>query len=192
MQSVIEPQVHIWTRHEYYRMAEAGLFQDKHVELIEGRVIEMSPMGSLHATAVSLAARTLEGAFGSGYFVRSQMPLDAGEFSEPEPDIAVIKGNIRDFKNEHPKTAVLIVEAAESSLIYDRTEKARLYAKLGILEYWILGLRERRLEIRRAPQESATSPSGFDYGDIRILSEDEYVSPLAKPSVKIPVIDLLP
>ena len=69
-----EPQVHLWTRNEYYKMAEAGLFDGKHVELIQGQVIEMTPTGSLHATAVALAARRLEKAF-AGYFVRWQMPL---------------------------------------------------------------------------------------------------------------------
>src|SRR6185503_17019182 len=97
------PQVHQWTRDEYYKMAEAGLFAGKHVELIEGRIIEMSPMGSVHATSVSLAGDALRSVISQGFFTRSQMPLDLGQLSEPEPDIAVITGEARDYTNAHPK-----------------------------------------------------------------------------------------
>jgi len=76
-------------------MAEAGLFDGKHVELIEGQVIEMTPPGSLHATAVALAARRLEKAFGAGYFVRWQMPLVVSQNTELEPDLAMVRGDVR-------------------------------------------------------------------------------------------------
>ncbi|HLC15790.1 MAG TPA: Uma2 family endonuclease [Thermodesulfovibrionia bacterium] len=186
------PQVHLWTRHDYYKMAEAGLFEGKHVELIKGQVIEMSPMGSLHATAVALCARILEHAFGQGYFTRWQMPLDAGEHSEPEPDIAVIQGSVRQFKNAHPQTAVLIVEVAETSLTYDRTEKASLYAKVNIPDYWILNLHEQQLEVHRYPVPDSSQLFGFGYADVTILKEDDFVSPIVKPGLKISVAELLP
>src|SRR6476646_3047533 len=96
MSVLTEPQVHLWTRSEYDKMAELGFFEGKHVELIEGQVIEMSPMGSLHATAVALAANAAEPAFGPSYFARWQMPFDVGEYSEPEPDVAIVAGAIRD------------------------------------------------------------------------------------------------
>src|SRR5438093_10187695 len=131
-QSFTEPQVHRWTRSDYYKMAEAGLLEDKRVELIEGQVIEMTPTGSLHATAVVLAARRLERVFGAGYFARWQMPLAVMPNTELEPDLAIVKGHVRDYKDSHPKTAALIVEVAESSLIQDRTKKAEIYGRAGI------------------------------------------------------------
>jgi Uma2 family endonuclease len=192
VQSVAEPQVHFWSRTEYYKMAEAGLFEGKHVELIQGQVIEMSPMGSLHATAVALVGRALEAAFGPGYFARWQMPLDVDELSEPEPDVALIYGDVRQFKDAHPKIAALIVEVAETSLAYDRTQKASLFAQTGVPDYWILNISERRLEVRRQPLRDGSGAFGFAYSEVRILAEGDYVSPVAKPDARVAVADLLP
>ena len=192
MESVAEPHVHIWNRAEYYKMASAGLFDGKHVELIEGRVIEMSPRGSLHATAVSLTVRALEAALGQGWFVRLQMPLDAGELSQPEPDVAVIQGSIRQFRDSHPQTAALIVEVAETSLIYDRTEKANLYATVGVQDYWILNLADGVLEVHRNPGPDSAAVFGVCYADVKALSNGDLISPLARPDVTIAVADLLP
>lgn len=192
MNSLAEPQIHLWTRGEYNRMAEAGLFRGKHVELIEGQVIEMSPMGSLHATAVALTARRMEKAFGQGYFVRWQMPLEAGEISEPEPDVAVISGDVRDYREAHPAAAALIVEVADTSLTYDRTEKASLYAKTGILDYWILNLIDSQIEIHRNPVTNATKPFGACYADIKVIPLTDSIAPLAAPQVSTAVADLLP
>jgi Uma2 family endonuclease len=192
MQQVAAPQVHLWTRDEYYIMAEAGLFRDQRVELIEGQVIEMSPMGSHYATSVSLLLRTLEAAFGAAYFVRVQMPLDVGERSEPEPDIAVIAGAIREYAEAHPTTAALIVEVADSSLDYDRSTKTNLYAKSGITDYWIVNLVDRQLEVHRTPVEDASQPSGFGYRDKVILTPYDTISPLALPNINLPVAALLP
>jgi Uma2 family endonuclease len=192
MQSLAEPHVYFWNRAEYYKMNEAGLFEGKHVELIEGRVMEMSPLGSLHATAVALVGRTLEGAFGSSCFARWQMPLNAGELSEPEPDIAIIQGDVREFRDAHPKMAVLVVEAAEASLTYDRTQKGSLYAKMGIPDYWILNLPRRVLEVCRQPVRNASSPFEYAYAEFKVLTERDFVSPVLRPDVEIAVADLLP
>ena len=187
-----EPQVHLWTRSEYYKMAEVGLFEGKHVELIEGQVIEMTPTGSLHATAVALAARRLEKAFGAGYFVRWQMPLVVTQNTELEPDLAIVRGDVRDYKDSHPTTAALIVEVADSSLLHDRTKKAEIYARAGIADYWILNLNDRQLEVHRNPQASSIEPSGFGYRDVTVLTENDVVSPLGAPQEIIAVEDLLP
>ena len=192
MPLLTEPQIHLWTRGEYYKMAEAGLFEGRHVELIEGRVVEMSPMGSLHATAVALTARALEKAFGQGYFVRWQMPLAAGETSEPEPDVAVIAGDVRDYREAHPTTAVLIVEVADTSLAYDRFEKASLYARAGIPDYWVLNLIDRQFEVRRNRGPDASQPFGFGYADVKVLSSVDSITPLSMPQATVSVTDLLP
>lgn len=86
MSTTLAPRIHSWTCDEYYKMADAGLFHSKRVELIEGQVVEMSPMGSVHATGVVLAGTVLEHVFAQGYVVRWQMPLALSEHSEPEPD----------------------------------------------------------------------------------------------------------
>ena len=189
--AIAEPQ-RLWTRSEFNKMAEAGLFQGRHVELVEGQVIEMSPMGSLHATAVALVGRTLEREFGAGFFARWQMPFDAGELSEPEPDVAIIQGDVRDFTKAHPGTAVLIVEVAETSLKYDRTEKAGLYAKVGIADYWILNLVDRQLEVCREPEEDASQPHGFRFSLVTIHKSGGSVATLAANGLIINVDDLLP
>lgn len=192
MELLIEPRAHLWTRGEYYKMAEAGLFEGRHVELTEGQVIEMSPMGSQHATAVALTARALEKAFGQGYFVRWQMPLAASEISEPEPDAAVIAGDVRDYREAHPTTAVLIVEVADTSLGYDRTHKASVYAKAGIIDYWIVNLIDRQLEVHRSPGTDAARPFGFGYADVKILSSVDSITTLSAPRATVVVANLLP
>jgi len=203
-----EPQVHLWTRNEYYKMAEAGLFDGKHVELIQGQVIEMTPTGSLHATAVALAARRLEKAFGAGYFVRWQMPLVVSHNTELEPDLAIVRGDVRDYRDSHPTTAALVVEVSETSLLHDRTQKAGIYARAGIADYWVLNLNDRQLEVHRKPQANTVSdppevpphsaqPRGdmfpvFSYTDVTVLSERDSVNPLAAPQERVAVANLLP
>jgi len=110
--------LHRWTRAKYDRMVETGVFQpEARLELLDGEIIEMSPQKSPHATAVNLIAEALRGGFGTGFYVRGQMPLTLDDNSEPEPDVAVIKGNIRDYADHHPSSAVLIVEVADTTLV---------------------------------------------------------------------------
>src|SRR5688500_7704612 len=105
-----EPRVHRWTKDEYYRAAE--LFSNRRVELIGGEIIDMSPIGPQHAVAVVLAHRALERAM-PDFYVRDQLPFDASEDSEPEPDLAVLAGSPRDHRDAHPKQVALIVEVAD-------------------------------------------------------------------------------
>ncbi len=192
MALLTEPRIHQWTRDEYYKMAEAGLFDGKHVELIEGQVIEMSPMGSRHRTATTLTGDALRQVFRPGYFVSVQCPLDLGDISEPEPDVAVIAGNVRDYTDAHPTTAALVVEVADTSLAYDRTTKASLYAKAGLADYWIVNLIERQLEVYRHPTADAAQPYGFSYAEVTVCSAAESVAPLAMPQAHIAVAEVLP
>ncbi len=188
----LEPRVHKWTREEYYKMGDMGMFEGKRVELIEGQVIEMSPIYELHATAVSVADDLLREAFGKGWAIRIQNPLSLGEASDPQPDVAVVAGKNRDFKEQHPTTAALVIEVADCSLSYDRNYKASLYAKAGIADYWIVNLPERQLEVHRQPRADAASEFGFSYAEKQICKEGESVAPLAKPEAVIAVADLLP
>lgn len=187
-----EPQRIKWTQEDYYRMAELGFFQGKKVELIEGEIIEMAPMKSLHMTAMMLASELLREMFAEDYSVRVQGPLSFNETTEPEPDVAVVKGKIRDFTDAHPKTAELIIEVSDATLRYDRTNKASLYAKNKIKDYWIINVKDKRLEVYRRPIKDKTAFYGFSYAEILIFTENDEVSPLAAPDAKIKVADLLP
>lgn len=188
----IEPRPYQWSRKEYYKMGEAGLFEGKRVELIEGEVFDMSPIYGPHMTGVTLAMDALREAFGKGWVIRVQGPLSLGTNSDPEPDVAIVAGKARDFKDSHPTTAALVLEVADSSLTYDRNTKASLYAKSEIADYWIVNLNKRQVEVHRRPMIDSSAKYGFAYADKMIFTESDFVSPLAKPKVKIAVADLLP
>jgi Uma2 family endonuclease len=183
-------KVRLWTRDEYYQMAELGFFHGKRVELIEGEIIEISPMKSLHASALSLLIQVLGLILTKEFVVRSQLPMSFSGTSEPEPDVAVVKGSIRDYVGAHPKTAELIAEISDATLRYDRTKKAEIYAKNKIKEYWILNVKNRSLEVYRRPIRD--KKLGFIYTEIQILTEKDSVSPLAKSDAKIKIADILP
>ena len=167
-------------------MVETGILgPDDRVELIQGEILTMSPQKSAHATGVQLAGDALRATFGPGFVVRTQLPLALGGESEPEPDVAVVAGSPRDFRDAHPATALLIVEVAEASLAFDRAVKKSLYVAAGVLEYWIVDLQARRLEVHREPR-------GSDYRERQFLRPEDSVSPLARPQSSLRVADLLP
>lgn len=175
-----------WNLDTYDRAVEAGVFgPDDHVELIEGRLVSVTPQGSRHATGIRLANRALGRAFGEHAIVQSQLPLAIAGDSEPEPDLAVIGGEISDYRDVHPSTALLVVEVADDSLAQDRTVKQRLYARCGVPEYWIVAIPDARLEVHR-------DPAGVGYRDVAVLRAGETVASLARPGAAIPVADLLP
>jgi Uma2 family endonuclease len=191
--SAVAPRLRLWTREEYYKMAEAGVFRPgERVELIGGRIVMMSPQNSPHFTAICLVEDGLRTIFGTGYVVRVQGPLDLNPSSQPEPDIAVVRGSVRDYASAHPTTALLIVEISESSLAFDQGEKASLYASAGIPDYWIVNLLDRRLEIYRNPVAMTGQPYGYGYRTGTHYFAADVVVPLVAPQGTIKVADLLP
>jgi Uma2 family endonuclease len=175
-----------FTREEYYRMAELGLFRGERVELIEGDIIKMSPVSAEHVTCVHRLFQWLFQVF-SDATVRIQSPLNLGD-SEPEPDIAVVPGKAGDYLHAHPTTALLVVEVAQTSLEYDREVKAPLYARAGIPEYWIVNLDGQCIEVYRDP---APIGEGFGYRSRRIYLKGESLAPLQKPEGAVKVDELL-
>jgi Uma2 family endonuclease len=175
-----------FTREEYYRMAELGLFRGERVELIEGDIIKMSPVSAEHVTCVHRLFQWLFQVF-SDATVRIQSPLNLGD-SEPEPDIAVVPGKAGDYLHAHPTTALLVVEVAQTSLEYDREVKAPLYARAGIPEYWIVNLDGQCIEVYRDP---APMGEGFGYRSRRIYMRDERIACSYKPDETLSVSDLL-
>ncbi len=128
-----------WTRREYDRLVESGFFREgDRVELLGGQLMVAEPQGARHMAAIHLAAEALRRAFSTGWYVRVQGPIALDDESEPEPDLAVVAGGPRDHAAEHPTVPALVVEVAEWSLPMDRREKAGLYARAGIADYWIV------------------------------------------------------
>lgn len=181
-----------WTRQEYDRLIEIGLLQeDEPIELIEGRLVVAEPQHDPHARAVELVAEALPLALGRRWRIRVQLPLALGPDSEPEPDVSVVRGTPRDAPSGHPTTAALVVEVADSSLRLDRGPKARVYARAGIADYWIVNLIDRVLEVHREP--SGPRPGGQSaYAAVHTLYADAIIAPLAAPPARIAVADLLP
>ncbi len=181
-----------WTRAEFERIAELGLFADEKLELIEGVIVEKMTQNEPHALIIYHAPRVLEKGFDEArYMVRVQLPIALGE-SLPEPDIAVIAGNWRQLRGVRPTSAILIIEVSDSTLDTDRTIKASLYARAGIADYWIINLPERVVEIHREPAEMADKPLGFGYRSAQVFNDTQSVAPLAASEFSIAVADLLP
>ena len=182
-----------WTRLEYERLIDAGVFRSgERLELLAGQLVVREPQGSLHATAIGLVEDALRVCFGPGWVVRVQMPIALDDESEPEPDVAVVPGAWRDYELAHPALPALLVEVAESSLDEDRGDKAALYARARVPEYWIVNLVSRSLEVRREPAPLAAAPFGWRYRVVTIREPGASVSPLACPTGRIQVADLLP
>jgi len=182
-----------FTRVEYERLIDLEFFQpDERLELIDGIMIVREPQDAPHATGVRLVLRALRAVFGAGWTVDSQLPVALDDYSEPEPDAAVVAGDPRDYRDTHPTRPVLIVEVAESRLAFDRRRKASLYARAGIADYWVVNLVDRVLEVYREPIVVPAAPYGFRYRSVTRLGPTSTVTPLAAPSAAIPVADLLP
>ena len=150
-------QHHRFTVGEYRRMGETGIFhEDDRVELIEGEIIEMSPIGSPHSGANIRIQKRLEQAVGESAIVSSQNPVVLGEFSEPQPDIALLRYRDDFYSSSHPAPddVLLLIEVAESSLRYDREVKLSLYARHGIPAVWLVDLQNKQLLLFSRPTEA--------------------------------------
>jgi hypothetical protein len=179
-----------WTRKQFQYLGDLGMFEGCRAMLIRGDIWEEGPMDPPHATGLSKVTRYLFRTFPDIPHVRVQMPIDCGADTEPHPDLAVVPGGPDDYATAHPTQAELVVEIADSSLQFDLTTKAELYATAGFREYWVLDVTGRVLHVLRDPGPLA--PGGVSYRDQRVLSLADSVSPLAAPSAIIPVADLLP
>jgi Uma2 family endonuclease len=182
---------HRWTRAGYERLVELGAFRGEAVELLGGQLIVAEPQSSYHATAVGTVDDALRAALPPGWIVRAQMPIGLADDSAPEPDIAVAPGARTDYRDAHPAHPVLVVEVAESSLDFDRRDKGSLYARGGIRDYWIVNLVDRVLEVYRDPRPDDAAAYGWSYGAVELLRPPATVTPLAFPSSRISVADLL-
>ena len=185
------PGPRYWTREEYYRLADLGFFQGQHAERIGGQIMVMSPQNFPHYAAIDKAAEVLRGVFGPGYWVRTQAPLELGQSSDPEPDVSVVAGRREDY-SDHPTAAVLVVEVSDTTLAFDRGDKANLYAAAGITDYWVIDVNGRRVEVYRDPKPDPARPFGAWYTKVTVYGPADVITPLAAPTARIAGTDLLP
>ena len=157
-----------WTIDEYHSMIEAGLLDNRQVELLKGKIVEMSPEGEAHAYFSSEAEDYLRTLLGDRATIRSGKPITLPDDSEPEPDIAIVQRLGREYLAHHPypENIYWLIEYSNSSLEKDLNVKTKIYAAVGIKEYWVVNLKKRQLIVFREPQETeyaskATFSSGF-------------------------------
>jgi hypothetical protein len=177
-----------FTLDQYHRMGETGILgEDDRVELIEGEIVEMAPIGSPHAGTVARIHHLFSIRLGDRAVVWSQSPLLLTRYqSEPQPDIVLLAPRA-DFYTSglpEPPDVRLLVEVADSSLLYDRRTKFPLYARSGVAEAWLVDLVSRRLEIHRNPGDAG-------YRDVRLPRPDETFAPDAFPDLAVTLRDLL-
>lgn len=187
MEALLKLSRHRFSRAQFERMVEADVFGPlDRLELLDGEIIDMAPQKSRHATAVTLVGDALRAVLSDqGVTVRVQLPLVLDDHSEPEPDVAIVPGGARDYRDAHPSGALLVCEVSDSTLAYDRGRKLTAYARAGVPEYWVLDLNAERLEVFRRPEQG-----GYALGST--LGADDRVSPLVCPSGSIRVGELLP
>ena len=174
----------LWTVESYERLAESGAFAPgERVELIEGMIVAIAAHNYKHSRALSHGTTLLVEAFGQTHYVRVQLPLNLGLKSQLEPDFAIVLKDLVDAADAHPAQADLVIELSDSSLSYDRNEKARVYAQAGIPEYWIVNLKADVVEVHRDPGQTS---EGWGYLSRRVVNRGEMVQPLFCPQQSIP------
>jgi Uma2 family endonuclease len=169
-------------RVEYDQLVALGVFGDERIELLDGALVTMSPIGAPHGAVVQRLTQLLVLALHTRAGVRVQISFAALEYSEPEPDFVVVP--LGDYDDELPSEAYLIIEVAESSLALDRGKKLRLYASCAVPEYWVVNLPERCIEVYTGPSPGAYAHcERYEHGQAIRLS--------GFPDVVIAVADVL-
>lgn len=171
---------------DYHRMGEAGIFDENaRVELIDGEIVDMVPIGSLHAGTVKRLIRLLERALGETALLSVQHPVVLSPYSEPEPDIALLKPREDFYTRSHPgpEDVLLIIEVSDTTLRYDREVKVPPYARAGIPEVWLIDLESKQLEIYRHPRAQG-------YQQILRPQPGERLRSVRLPEVSLPTAEL--
>jgi len=169
-------------RVEYDQLVQLGAFKDERIELLEGALVAMSPIGTAHCSSVRKLNELLVLALHGRATVSCQLPFAALEFSEPEPDFAILP--LSDYDADHPSEAYLIIEVSESSLSMDYGKKLRLYASCAVPEYWVVNLPERCIEVYTGPMPGA-------YSHVERFEHGQSIRLVAFPDVSCAVSDVL-
>jgi Uma2 family endonuclease len=177
------------TVQDYHRMSELGILDpNERTELIAGQIVLMTSKGTPHVLTLRLLATALDSLLSNQpVFVSTQDPIHLDDYSEPEPDLMIVRGTVLDYADHHPRPGDidLVVEVADSTLKQDCEIKDKLYAQVGIADYWVIDLKNRQLHIFRNP-----TPTG--YTSHLILTEPNEISPLAFPHLKLSLTAILP
>jgi Uma2 family endonuclease len=179
-------QTHRFSVEDYYRMAETGILKpDARVELIEGEIVDMIPIGPFHSGSVYRLNRLFSRLAKTRWLVASQGPLRIDQHNEPEPDLMLLRPSADDYTSAHPtpEDVFLLIEIADSSLAHDQATKLPLYARSGIEEVWILNVPQKQLEVYRQPH--------FLGYDSKIILQQGEAAPAAFPDALIKVEDLV-
>jgi Uma2 family endonuclease len=177
---------HRFSVDEYYRMAETGILHpDARVELLDGEIHDMSPIGPLHGGVLNRVVRLLSSLARGRWLVSAQNPVRLDNYSEPLPDLLLLKPAPDDYTSHHPvpDDVFLLIEIADSSLIHDRKRKLPAYARASIPEVWIVNLTNRTIEVYSEPQFT-------NYGSIRILSAGDKAVLQAFSDVTVDISEL--
>ena len=173
--AAVLPQKHSITVNEWQKMVAANVFSPKNrIELMNGEILEMPPIGFNHAGHVKRLTRLFAPLVMEKAIISVQDPLQLGDLSEPQPDFMLLRPDADFYTTRHPQAedVLLLVEVAESSLNYGRERKQRFYAMFGIPEYWLINLNNESLEVYRQPlAESYAEKSTLYYGETLILSQ---------------------
>lgn len=172
---------------DYYRMVETGVLKpDSRVELLDGKIIDMMPIGPFHGGSVNRLIRIFSKPSAGRWLVSAQNPVRLDDYSEPQPDLMLLKPAADDYTSRHPgpEEVFLLIEVADTTLPYDRGQKLPRYGGAGIAEVWIVNLVEKTVEVYREPHFSG-------YGSERVLRSGDKASPLAFPDVTVDIAELL-
>ncbi len=171
---------------DYARLRKTGILtEDERVELIDGEIRQMAPIGPLHAGTVKHLNMLIARQLGSEFTISVQDPVELSEYNEPQPDLAVLQGRADHYKRSHPKPSdvLLVIEVADELEEYDREEKIPRYAASGIPEAWLVA-------VRRATVEQYGEPRNGRYRSVRFLEPGDLLICQSGPSVQLPVKDL--
>lgn len=178
-----------WTVDLFHAVNATGVFAGRRPMLIRGVLLEQGPMNDPHASAIEVATEVLRAVFGTNWRVRAQLPLRLGQDTDPMPDFAILMGGSRDGT---PTTAALVIEVSDTTLTFDLTTKAEVYATAHIPEYWVLDVNARVLHVYRDPAPLPNNLGAVAYRTHDTFGPADTVSPLAAPNATITVADLLP
>jgi len=173
---------------DYHAMADAGILKENaRVELVQGEIVEMAPIGSRHLSCVVRLDRRLNSLLGDRAVVSAQHPVRMDESSEPEPDVVLLQWRDDIYADHLPiaNDVLLLIEVSDTTLLYDRNVKLPLYASAGIPEVWIVDLQSGQLEV-------FTEPSSEGYASSRTLGPGDSVSPSAFDDISLAVDDIIP
>jgi len=186
MSAILYPQKHPISAEEYLRMGEAGVFApEARLELIEGEIVEMAPIGSPHAGAVTRLNELLVQRTAGRALVSPQNPVIISDRSVPQPDLALLKPRADYYRQSHPKATdvYLVIEVADTTRAFDLGTKAPLYARCGITEAWVVDVNERAIHVFRDPGPEA-------YGTTYIARPGQSAACVALPEASVEVDEI--